>query len=121
MKYELINPSDKIYYEAPDKIHSALATSLLSNSFGGKCLEDSKHDSPIFLFGGSQQWIEQESGITLAEFIRKNSESIYDTLKSFRYDGERTSMNRIVDFAHKYAQIIKEKWLEQSPSEQAVS
>jgi len=25
MKYELINPSDKIYYDAPDAAHSAIA------------------------------------------------------------------------------------------------
>lgn len=121
LKYELINPSDKIYYEAPDQIHSAVATALLSNGYGGKCLDDSAHDSPIFLFSDPSEWIKEKSGITAYQFIESNAQTLYDTLKSFRYASERTSMSRIVDSAHKYARAIDEKFLQQKPEEQAVS
>ena len=113
MKYELINPSDKIYYEAPDQIHSAVATALLSNAYGGKCLDDSANDSPIFLFGGAAEWIEEKSGLTVDQFIEKNAQTLHDTLKSFRYASERTSMSRIVDAAHKNSIAIEKQFLQQ--------
>lgn len=111
MKYELINPSDEIYYDAPDVIHSAMATALLASSYGGKCLEDSRYDSPIFMFSPASEWIKEKSGLTPDEFIEKNAQTLHDTLKSFRYASERTSMSRIVDTAHKYAAAINNKFL----------
>lgn len=113
MRYELINPSDKIYYEAPDAIHSAIATILLSVSYGGECLDDSEQSSPIFLFGGAEKWVKEKSGKTMQEYLRANAQSIRDTLLSFRYEGERTSMSRIVDIAHQYADAINRNFLQE--------
>lgn len=111
MKYELINPSDKIYYDAPDQAHSAVATALLSNGYGGKCLDNPEHDSPIFLFTKADNWIFEKTGLTPDEFIEQNAQSLHDTLKSFRYDTERTSLTKIVSMAHRYAQAIEEKFI----------
>ena len=116
MKYELINPSDAIFYDAPDAVHSAMATALLSSAYGGNCLENSEHSSPIFLLGGASEWIEEKSGLTPDEFIEKNAQTLHDTLKSFRYEGERTSLNRIVDRAHEYASAIQKKFLQKKES-----
>lgn len=111
MKYELINPSDKIYYDAPDAAHSAMATALLSSAYGGECLDNSEHNSPIFLLGGAPEWIKEKSGLEPDEFIERNAQTLHDTLKSFRYASERTSMSRIVDSAHSYARAIERKFL----------
>lgn len=110
-KYELINPSDKIFYEAPDAVHSAVATALISTGYGGNCLTEGGENSPIFLMHSASEWIEKRSGMTVDEFIEKNAESLYEVLSSFRYSSERTSLNKIVDTAHQYAEAIKKKFL----------
>jgi hypothetical protein len=111
MKYELINPSDKIYFDAPDVVHAATATALISTAYGGKCLEDGGEDSPVFLFSSASDWVQNRSGMTVDEFIENNAQTLHDTLASFRYDTERTSMSRIVDAAHQYADAINRKFL----------
>lgn len=115
MKYELINPSDKIYYDAPDVVHSACATALISTAYGGACLDEGGENSPIFLLSSASDWIEERSGMSVDDFIAKNAQSLHDTLASFRYDSERTSMNKIVASAHMYAEAIKKKFLENQP------
>lgn len=112
LQYELINPSDKIYFEVPDVVHAATATALISTAYGGKCLTEGGEDSPIFLLGGASEWIEKRSGMSVDDFIEKNAQTLHDTLSSFRYAHERTSMNRIVDIAHQYANAIKKKFLD---------
>jgi hypothetical protein len=111
LQYELINPSDEIFFESPDAVHAATATALLGSAYGGKCLTEGGEDSPIFILGGASEWIEKRSGMTVDEFIEKNAQTLHDTLASFRYAKERTSMSRIVDQAHLYAEAIKEKFL----------
>lgn len=112
MKYELINPSDKIFYDAPDVIHSAVATALISTAYGGACQEKDGEDSPIFLFGDASEWIKERSGIGVEDFIEKNAQSLFETFQSFRLaSGKRTSMNNIVGAAHQYAEALKKKYL----------
>lgn len=111
MKYELINPSDKVIYDAPNKLISGMATLSLSAGYGGDCLDNPEQSSPIFLFGGGSEWLEEQSGLELEACFKTHAAELVKTLRSFELVGERTSLNDIVTVANKVANNIETRFL----------
>jgi len=100
MKYELINPSDKIYFDADSDIVSFFCVVMISNGKFSAENTETGWSGAIYLFGISNDALEIELGMDVESFVNINREDINKCFKSFRYDSERSSMNKIVDYAH---------------------
>lgn len=91
--YEFINPSDPYTFEAPDLEVAAVVTFLVG---GGRCGADSLDGSdnvPIFLFGGSEAWVQQTFGRDLKPWFEQTMgqrrSEICASLESFLYGGRQ--------------------------------
>ena len=110
MKWELINPSDKIFFDAPDLKVATVACTIVGRGQYGADSQESEETVSIFLPGEHDEWCKSQFNQSLKElFDSIDMDEVRKCLKSFRYDLERTSLNRIVDYAHKMAENIKEK------------
>ena len=114
-EYELINPSDPYTFLAPDKEVAALVIGNLSLAFGAET-KDEKEDErvPIFLFGGFDQWYQEEFGRTPTEGLVARKKEVGEALVSFMLghfqDRERynAALEAIDDPAK--AEAFKDKW-----------
>lgn len=100
MKFEIINPSDKLFLTAPDLLISAVAICLLSKGvYALKGIGDNDNlEVPLFLFGGHDGWFLENLNCTFQEALIKAKErkqELIDCLKSIEYETERGSMNNI--------------------------
>lgn len=131
--YELINPSDPYTFRAPNIKVAGAAVIMLSTNFGAKCLDDGESTPILF---GWDAWAE-EHGIT-SEWMHEHADEIADALDSFligsasqrkdieglldelppkkrekaraqRQDKQRTSMNKIGEYAYKLAKQLRSK------------
>ncbi len=98
MEYEIINPSDKCYVSADeDIVASAVVLFLGSGKYPLKDADD-KLLPTCFIFGGDpEEAFKNRFDVTLTEFLFQNESLIKmaDCCSSFRYAGERSSMNNI--------------------------
>jgi len=102
MRFELINPSDYIEFEAESMFIAGLICALQGGQVSSKNMETGE-TTPFFIFGGMDEWLKQNNEAA-ETVIDNNKNKIIEALKSFRYPkGERTSMNNIVGWAHKLA------------------
>ncbi|EPP8766632.1 hypothetical protein QDT13_001905 [Acinetobacter baumannii] len=84
MIFELINPSDKCTFEAPNLKIAALVTCVLGN--GQYSAKGIKHDLdvPFFLFGGHEEWFISKFGTNFEEtLIQVRDEEKQDLADSF--------------------------------------
>ena len=89
MFYELINPSDKITFEAPNYESALLATLMVGKgAYGADPIDDSgdviegEEDVPIFFLGGLDEFV-AERNISLKDIKAQYHDDIVLTLKSF--------------------------------------
>lgn len=98
MRYEIINPSDKCFLRADSDIVASAATIILGNGAYGLRDERDRSLPCMFLFGGDPDaaW-KDRFGITFSEYIGKpeSLSAMADCLATFRYAGERSSLNNI--------------------------
>lgn len=108
MKYELINPSDEIFFDAPSFKVAALTCIYLSNgAYGAKATEDGGEDVPVMIFGWSKWWTERFGTLPEQEMTEHASE-VAAALKTFRIEeGERTSLNDICGRAAESADSLE--------------
>lgn len=110
-RYELINPSDKIFFDAKDLATALIAVSLIGNlRYGAHELGTTNPvNIPTFLFGGWDNFINKNFDGRAPEVSDEGIlESVADCLKTFRLASqERTSMNDICGNAHAYAQRLE--------------
>lgn len=100
---EIINPSDKAFINVQDKEAACLAIALMSEGRYG--IEETLS---IFLFGGSDDWFIKEFGRNVEEsFEHVGKHRISKALRTVRLDGERTSLNDIVERAINLADLIE--------------
>ena len=101
MKYELVNPSDEIYFDAPsDSIAFFCALVVGGGAYAAKRTDTGEVIGGFYLLGIEQEAVAKELGEPVEPFIEANHEAINACFRSFRYIRERSSMNRIVDYAH---------------------
>ena len=110
MKYEISNPSDPVFMEAPDLEIAAIAVILLGGGkYGAEPVDGASPCVPIFMFGGADEWFTETFGSTIVDTLSRvkaaRMDALADALQSTAYPSghERTSMNRIVDRAHSLA------------------
>ncbi len=108
-KYELINPSDEIYFEAKnDKIAYTVAT-LMGRGFGAENTETKEIAVDFNPLGVPKPEFEENVDCEYDEWLESNKQEIIEGLKSMEYADERTSLYKIVDNAHSLAEEIEEK------------
>ena len=84
MEYELHNPSDPYTFIAADKEVAALAIGLLSPAFGAGTQDDAEENRvPIFIFGGYDEWYQEEFGRTPVEGLNARMKEVGEALQSF--------------------------------------
>ena len=104
-KYEIINPSDKCFIYAEDVRLAKIACKLLSGFYG---LVDENGEAVIGVFDG----LDTSLGMNLAEakhLIDCNRKALAQVFRSFEYEGERTSLNNIVEKAEKLAAVLEKE------------
>lgn len=136
--YELINPSDRYTFYAPNIEVAGVAVCQLSTNFGAKEIGGDEQTPILFGWGA---WLESR-GIT-SEWVDSHLSEIADALDSFliggpaeradvesmlaelpeekrvawrakRQDRHRSSMNQIGEAAYAYAKAIREKIAEKA-------
>ena len=79
MIYEIVNPSDMVTIDAPNRLLATLAVVILGNGkYGGTCLDDDVEDMdvPLFLFGGCEEFMQEQFKSTLDEAFAANKKEV---------------------------------------------
>ena len=98
MKYELINPSDLIFFDAESDIVAFFCVLMISCAYGAENTETG-WSGPMYIMGIEDSQLEIELEMDVDSFININREDINNCFQSFSYNSERSSMNKIVDHA----------------------
>lgn len=115
MEYKLINPSDPYTFIAADKEVAALVIGSLSIAFAAEAKDGAEEDRvPIFIFGGFEEWYQEEFGRTPTEGLAAKKNEVGEALISFVLgsfeDRERyNAALEAIDDPEK-AEIFKTKW-----------
>jgi hypothetical protein len=109
MRYELVNPSDHIIIDHDD--FEAVAAAALIIGKGKYGIKDEKGETamPIFLFGGTEEWVKETFNKTLEELIMMDLPRLAAALEKF-HAPHPTSLNNIVGYAHSYAKKVREAY-----------
>jgi hypothetical protein len=108
-EYEIINPSDKCYLTGAGE---PLAGAGLFLGRGKYALrgKNGEEGLPLFLFGGIEDWWKATFGRSFDSYMdTKPHAAIADVLDTFRYAGERSSMNDIGKAAKANARALRAK------------
>jgi hypothetical protein len=112
MKYEIINPSDECYLEAPDD-KTAIAAGLIlgEGRYGLKSEDRTTTVLPVLFFGGAKEFLKEAFGgeDEYGHFIATNYGPIGKALLSVGLPRERTSMNDISARAHRIGTRLIER------------
>lgn len=100
MKYELINPSDKIFFEADTKEIAFLCSLFLGNGKYSARNVETDESTNMYFFGIEDETLTKELGMHVDLFCKENAKEINKCFKSFYVEGERSSMNDICAYAH---------------------
>lgn len=84
MEYELINPSDPYTFMASSNEVAALTVFFISTAYGAKA-KDKSFEVPIFIFGGSAEWYQEEFGHSPDDGLSENKEEVANALESVMY------------------------------------
>lgn len=95
MKYELINPSDKIEFEAESDLLAFFCVLMLSE--GKYCAENiqTKWSSSLHIFGMGESELELELGMDVEAFCELYKDEINACFQSFHCVNVKTSLNDI--------------------------
>jgi hypothetical protein len=112
MKFEIGNPSDQYFLEADDAKVAVACILFLGNGqyFCTNVETDESIAGAFFALGGDveETW-KHFHGIGFEEFISKpeTKKKMADCFASFRYAGERSSMNNIGKRAQEFAESTR--------------
>ena len=101
MKYEIINPSDKVFITSDNELDAKIVCYYLGE--GTYILENEKGEL-LTGFLNPNFGIEDEE---VAKYISSHSRKIADVFDSLSYESERTSMNDIGKRAYAYAAAFR--------------
>lgn len=108
-EYEVINPSDECYITGGGEELAAACVFLGRGKYALRA-EDGTEGCPLFLFGGFNEWWTETFGRTFDAYMEtKPHEAIAKVLETFRYQGERSSMNNIGKAAQRTADALRIK------------
>ena len=99
MKYELINPSDKIEFEAESDMIAFFSVLMLSDGKYAAENIETKWSSPLYIFGIKTEALEMELGMDVEAFCELYRDEINACFQSFHCVHERSSLNDICAYA----------------------
>ena len=114
-RFEIINPSDKVFISGDDFKAICLATIVLGNLSYGLVEVDvldgaTPREMPVMLFGVNDEWFKRQFGQTLAEIsAAPDWDGMAAALESVTYARERTSASDIGKWAADIAKGFREK------------
>lgn len=107
-RMEIANPSDKATIDCTDILACRIAVALLGGGKYGLIKKSGETDMPPFIFGGHDEWFEENHGMSFVEALNKTSKiAIADALDSIELVYERTSINDFVGRAHDMAEQLR--------------
>ncbi|MDD5301468.1 MAG: hypothetical protein PHS14_00050 [Elusimicrobia bacterium] len=108
-EWEIINPSDECYITGEGESLAAAGLLLGRGNYGLRD-KDGHEGLPIFLLGGVDEWWTKTYGRTFVAYMdTKPYLDIAAVLDTFRYQGERSSMNNIGKTAQRTADTLRIK------------
>ncbi|MCI8378683.1 MAG: hypothetical protein HFH72_09220 [Lachnospiraceae bacterium] len=84
MEFELINPSDPYIFIASSNEVAALTVFLIGSAYGAKAKDDS-FEVPITMFGGADEWYQEQFGHSADNGLSENKEEVAKALDSMMY------------------------------------
>jgi hypothetical protein len=113
MRYEVINPHDKITIDCTNIPAAQLAVIYVGRGGYGIDDGDGKNILPILLFGGHEKWAQENYGMSFEEWQDTvRPEDMATALESMRLEHERSSSSDPVGNAHEMARRIRAKLAE---------
>lgn len=91
MRYEIINPSDKVFIYADKLVDAGIICNQLSSWYG---LADDNGET-VFPIMADEKWFIDRGITNMGQYIYDNRLELAKVAKSFGYAGERTSLNNI--------------------------
>lgn len=87
MYYEIVNPSDQAFFEAPNVMIAGLVTIILGGGqYGATPQEDGAQEVPLFLFGGWDEWWAENGDGGPSEMAgERHKEALVTALRSVCY------------------------------------
>lgn len=108
MKYEIINPSDEVFIEADSHEVACVAVACMGEGEYGLKEVGGDLEMPLLLFGTADKWFKKTFDRTFEEsFHHIDREELKTALLSTNMEHERTSLNKIVDYAHSLGNRLK--------------
>ena len=107
MRYEIINPSDKCFVSGDNFEAVCAAVALLGEGRYALESEDTKTTMPFFMFGGLDEWWVEKFGRKFQAYFDSAKSDIATVLDTFKYNGERSSMNNIGAYAERLAKRLR--------------
>jgi hypothetical protein len=116
--YEIINPSDEAYLDAPSDVVAVAALCFLGEGAylaragegaRGAAAAGPVFRGPLFMLGGHDEWFEEHAGVTFEAFAKGHLAEIAAALKTTRLTRERSSLDDLVGRAHAYAEAMEQK------------
>jgi hypothetical protein len=98
-EYELVNPSDKYTFLAPNLVIAACAVLILGEGrYGAHRVDNEEERVPIFLFGGHDVWLKEQGVDDFPEYIKSHGAEISACLDSFLIGSheDRRRMERVL-------------------------
>lgn len=106
-EYEILNPSDRCYITTDDDRIACVVGLPLGNGRYGMRHADGRMVLPI-LFNSWHSWFSYKFGEDMQPFMLANAAKVANALSTFRYAGERSSLNDIGRLAAANAQWLRE-------------
>jgi len=103
---EIVNPSDRATVSIADPEAACLAVLWVGRGAYG--IKSDELEMPLLIEGRINHWIRQRFGCSLEELLDRVSRSrLSSALRTFRLEGERTSLNDFVARAHALAEKLE--------------
>lgn len=107
LTYEISNPHDEAYIDAPTDVIAVATVAVLGE--GKYAAKREGFDGPFFFIGGHDEWFSKHTGVSCLDFLRAHSGDIAAALRTVRLARERTSLFDMVSTAKRLAEAFASK------------
>lgn len=104
---EIINPHDKMTIDFSDQEAAILAVFAVGNGRYGIVDKTGEDGMPLFVFGGFRPWYADRFGASADDQFDNITGRVIIALRSWRLEGERSSMSDPTSLARKIADQLE--------------
>ena len=106
MRYEIINPSDKVFIKASNLNDAGIACLLLGGGWYG--LKDESGETVFPLFA-DEKWFKKQGVEDRFTYLDEHLITIAEVLESYKYADKRSSLNNIGKKCRDIAKELRKK------------